>query len=213
MGRASSSVSFDTSAPREVYSDPTVHTKIQEYTSKAFNLFFPDLTRDPRPSRRRTSAATSSRPISRTRRRCLAKSPPYLAPAQPCPSPSHRRSLAAPRLPSRAPPRRALATRRRSPASRYRAPRRCPAPPSARRSQAPPQPSLALPSPAPLSRATICPSQPSAAELRPCLASAQHLAGHLAPKLAAPSVPRLPIFAALARSSHWLVRQNLVLQN
>ena len=34
MGRASSSVSFDPSAPREVYSDPTVHTKVQEYTSK-----------------------------------------------------------------------------------------------------------------------------------------------------------------------------------
>jgi len=34
MGRASSSISFDPSAPREVYSDPTVHTKVQEYTSK-----------------------------------------------------------------------------------------------------------------------------------------------------------------------------------
>ena len=34
MGRASSSVSFDPSASREVYSDPTVHTKVQEYTSK-----------------------------------------------------------------------------------------------------------------------------------------------------------------------------------
>jgi hypothetical protein len=34
MGRASSSVSFDPSAPREVYSDLTVHTKVQEYTSK-----------------------------------------------------------------------------------------------------------------------------------------------------------------------------------
>ena len=34
MGRASSSISFDPSVPREVYSDPTVHTKVQEYTSK-----------------------------------------------------------------------------------------------------------------------------------------------------------------------------------
>ena len=34
MGRASSSVSFNPSAPCEVYSDPTMHTKVQEYTSK-----------------------------------------------------------------------------------------------------------------------------------------------------------------------------------
>jgi hypothetical protein len=34
MGRASSSVSFDLASPPEAYSDPTVYTKVQEYTSK-----------------------------------------------------------------------------------------------------------------------------------------------------------------------------------
>jgi hypothetical protein len=33
MGRASPSVSFDPAAPPEVYSDPNVYTKVQEYTS------------------------------------------------------------------------------------------------------------------------------------------------------------------------------------
>jgi hypothetical protein len=33
MGKVSSSVSFDLATPPEVYSDPTVYTKVQEYTS------------------------------------------------------------------------------------------------------------------------------------------------------------------------------------
>jgi hypothetical protein len=36
MGKASSSVSFDSAAPPEAYSDPTVYVKVQEYTSAVY---------------------------------------------------------------------------------------------------------------------------------------------------------------------------------
>jgi hypothetical protein len=42
MGRASSSVSFDPAAPLEAYSDPTVYTKVQEYTSKVREIYGDD---------------------------------------------------------------------------------------------------------------------------------------------------------------------------
>ena len=42
MGRASSSVSFDPAAPPQVYSDPNVYTKVQEYTSSVREIYGED---------------------------------------------------------------------------------------------------------------------------------------------------------------------------
>ncbi|XP_066340381.1 uncharacterized protein [Miscanthus floridulus] len=42
MGRASSSVSFDPAAPPQVYSDPNVYTKVQEYTSTVRGIYGED---------------------------------------------------------------------------------------------------------------------------------------------------------------------------
>ena len=42
MGRASSSVSFDPAAPPQVYSDPNVYTKVQEYTSTVRQIYGED---------------------------------------------------------------------------------------------------------------------------------------------------------------------------
>jgi hypothetical protein len=42
MGRASSSVSFDPAALPEAYSDLTVYTKVQEYTSKVREIYGED---------------------------------------------------------------------------------------------------------------------------------------------------------------------------
>ena len=42
MGRASSSVSFDPAAPPQVYSDPNVYTKVQEYTLTVRQIYGED---------------------------------------------------------------------------------------------------------------------------------------------------------------------------
>ena len=42
MGRASSSVSFDPATPPQVYSDPNVYTKVQEYTSTVRGIYGED---------------------------------------------------------------------------------------------------------------------------------------------------------------------------
>jgi len=42
MGKASSSVSFDPAALPQVYSDPNVYTKVQEYTSSVREIYGED---------------------------------------------------------------------------------------------------------------------------------------------------------------------------